>query len=108
MLLTICLAANSYRSRLVIADNFGGQDEVDFSALAHTEVTNFSNGFNQYIGYTPQNQAPQSQFSAPGQGGGRQPNPSNYQNPGVANGYNQPQQTNGNTSNPQTEENGWG
>lgn len=108
MLLTICLAANSYRSRLVIDDNFGGQDEVDLSALAHTEVTNFSNGFNQYIGYTPQNQAPQSQFSAPQQRGGQQPNPTNYQNPGVANGYSQPQRTNGNSSNTQTEENGWG
>ncbi|ACR17430.1 DUF1720 domain-containing protein [Corynebacterium kroppenstedtii] len=108
MLLTIGLAANSYRSRLVIADNFGGQDEVDLSALAHTEVTNFSNGFNQYIGYTPQNQAPQSQFSAPQQRGGQQPNPTNYQNPGVANGYSQPQRTDGNSSNTQTEENGWG
>lgn len=99
MLISLALVANSYRSRLVVIDNFDGQDEVDVSALTYTEVTNFSNGFNQYIGYTPQNQAPQSQFSAPGHGGNQQQNPANYQNPGVANGYNQPQQTQGNYSN---------
>lgn len=108
MLISLALIANSYRSRLIVIDNFDGQSEVDLSVLAHTEVTNFSNGFNQYIGYTPQHQAPQSQFNTPQQGGDQQPNPSNYQNPGVASGYNHPQQTNGNSSNTHIEENSWG
>lgn len=108
MLITLVLIANSYRSRLVVIDNFEGQNEVDLSVLAHTEVTNFSNGFNQYIGYTPQHQAPQWQFSAPQHGGDSQDNPINYQYPCATNGYNQPLQTEENSSNTHTDENRWG
>lgn len=108
MLLTICLAANSYRSRLVIVDNFGGQGEVDLSFLAYPEVTNFSNGFNQYIGYQPEAQTRPGGFGAPAQGGNQPQGSSGHQFPTPTNGYNQGQQDQANSSNSRAEETGWG
>lgn len=98
MLLTICLAANAYRSRLVIVDNFGGQDEVDLSGLAHADVTNFSHGFNQYIGYRPETQTPQGGFGSPGQGGNQPHEFSGQQFSTAPEDYNQAQQAQGNYS----------